>query len=97
MRSLNISNLLVGGDSKCVIDWLNKKAYLQVLNLSYWEAKVEGLLKEFQSLSFSHVHKEFNHQVDVVSKKGLLLLAGSLQLQEWREGQHICLGIVQIF
>jgi hypothetical protein len=46
-RTLNISNLVVGWDSKCVIDWLNKKADLQVLNLSYWKAKVEGFLKEF--------------------------------------------------
>jgi ribonuclease HI len=61
----------VFGDSELVIQWMKGENQIQKSGLY----NVEILLKEFAStfdqISFSHVYKQFNSQVDALSKASL--------------------------
>jgi len=48
------------GDSKVVIDWLNHKGKLQVIDIEGWKKRNEILAKYFQGIHFHHFFREFN-------------------------------------
>jgi len=68
---LHLQDLQVFGDSIIVIDWLNQKCILQVLNLECWKDRIKDLYKDFRTLGFSHIYKEYNQQSDELSKIAL--------------------------
>jgi ribonuclease HI len=57
---LHIQDLQVFGDSRIVIEWLNQRGKLQILNLHCWKKRVKELAKGFKTLCFTHVFREFN-------------------------------------
>jgi ribonuclease HI len=68
---LSISKLLVQGDSKIVIDWLQGKGRLQVVSLDCWKDRIIEIFKLFQKLTFTHVYREENKEADSLSKQAL--------------------------
>jgi ribonuclease HI len=75
---LHIHDLQVFRDSRIVIDWLNKRGKLQILNLHCWKERIKELVKGFRSLSFTHIFREFNQQEDTLSKRALDLQEGNI-------------------
>jgi ribonuclease HI len=61
----------VMGDSKVVIEWLIDKGRLQVSSVEGWKARIKSLAKNFQSISFQHIYKNFNSDADVLSKQAI--------------------------
>jgi ribonuclease HI len=84
---LSITDFLVLGDSKIVIDWLNRKGALQVVTLDCWKDRIYELLKCFRTISFAHIYREENQEVDRLSKQALQKHPGSIAYNLW-EGGH---------
>ena len=61
---LNIQRLQALGDSRVIIEWLNGKAKLDVCYSEGWKKHTKDLFKNFESLSFHHIYREFNRKVD---------------------------------
>lgn len=67
-RHKNIKNIMILGDSKCVIDWLKGETQLEVLKLVAWKHKIgeiRGYLREIKS---QYIYRDFNKYVDILSK-----------------------------
>ena len=71
VNHLGISHLQVVGDSKVVIEWDQRKNNLQVLFIEWWQASIKDIQESFQVLLFPHAFREFNLDVDFLSKKSL--------------------------
>ena len=83
-------------DSKIVIDWLNQKCILQVLNLECWKDRIKALLKDFMSLDFYHTYRTFNREADELSKKNLHQPEGKItyyQMEDGLVGMHLFLNL----
>jgi ribonuclease HI len=83
---LSVSDLHVLGDSKTIIDRLNRKGDLRVANLDAWKDRIEEIYPEFRSISFEHIFKEANEHADQLSKKALLSCRGRIAYNLWVEG-----------
>lgn len=68
---LCIEELRVFGDFKVLIDYLNKGKNISPGHLETWLVCIEMLRNFFTSISFKHIFREKNSQVDRLSKKGL--------------------------
>jgi ribonuclease HI len=85
---LTVSDLHVLGDSKIVIDWLNRKGALRVANLDGWKDRIEELCPLFRSISFAHIYREENKQADRLSKKALYSCRGRIAYNLWVDGHE---------
>jgi ribonuclease HI len=83
---LHLQDLQVFGDSKIVIDWLNHKCVLQVLNLECWKDQIKDLYKDFRTLIFSHIYKEYNQQSDELSKRAPQHQEGKIIYNQMEDG-----------
>jgi hypothetical protein len=68
---LTINKIMVAGDSKVAIDWINDKSNLNLLYLISWKDKIRRLKDKFDGIKFMHVHRKFNSEADSLSKKAL--------------------------
>jgi ribonuclease HI len=84
---LSISDFHVLGDSKIVIDWLNRKGTLQVVTIDCWKDRINELIKYFMNISFSHVYREENQEANNLSKHALTMCPGNIAYNQW-EGGH---------
>jgi hypothetical protein len=66
------------GDSKVIVDWFSFKNNLQVINLQPWMSRIRQLSENFQNLKVQHIYREYNREVDQLSKKALQLDEGVL-------------------
>jgi hypothetical protein len=66
---LSINKMMVAGDSKVVIDWINAKSNLNLLYLNSWKDKIRRLKDKFDGIKFMHVHRKFNKDTDTLSKR----------------------------
>ena len=57
---IGIPSLYIFGDPSAVINWVNEKAALSVLNLEGWCDKIAVLKSSFVSLEIQHVYREQN-------------------------------------
>jgi ribonuclease HI len=73
-----ISSLQLVGDSKVIVDWFSSKHNLQVLTLQPWMSRIHQLSENFQELNIQHIYREYNREVDQLSKQALLLEEGFL-------------------
>jgi ribonuclease HI len=80
---LSITKLQTLGDSKVIINWINKKGSLRVSALEGWKQRISELKEKFISTSFYHIYREYNKIVDAQSKKGLLESEGYIVLHKW--------------
>jgi ribonuclease HI len=79
---LSIKKMMVVGDSKVTIDWINSKSNLNLLYLNSWKDKIGRLKDQFDSIKFMHVHRKFNKEADILSKKALKKNIGWLYYEE---------------
>jgi ribonuclease HI len=83
---LSLSNLMVVGDSKSTIDWIKGETKLNCLYLSPWQERIRNMQDKFESISFMHVHRNFNIVVDQLSKQALNCTPGWFFIEELVEG-----------
>lgn len=84
--SLDLHRLCIFGDSQVIINWANGKCGLSSLVLCGWMNRVHSLISRFHELSFSHIYREFNSEVDKLSKLALGDMAGSILVQKFCDG-----------
>jgi len=84
---LSITDIHVLGDSKIVIDWLNRKGTLQVVSIDCWKDMINELIKYSTYISFAHVYIKENQEVDNLSKHALTMHPGNIAYNQW-EGDH---------
>ena len=82
-NSMGLPELRVLGDSKMVVDRLNGRNHLHVLNLDHWCRRIHTIIRGFISFSCQHIYQEHNQLADFLSKKALDLQAGHLIVQEF--------------
>jgi hypothetical protein len=68
---LSINKMMVVGDSKVTIDWINDRSKLNLLYLNIWKNKIRRLNDSFDGIKLMHVHKKYNSEADSLSKKSL--------------------------
>jgi ribonuclease HI len=85
---LSIPDLHVLGDSKIVIDWLNRKGSLQVVSLERWKERIKDILKVFRNITFAHIYREENQEADRLSKLALTKPSGSIAYNQWECGHE---------
>jgi hypothetical protein len=59
--------------SKIIIDWFSHENNLQVVSLQPWMTKIRVLSKKFQQLKAQHIYREYNKEVDQLSKQAMQL------------------------
>jgi ribonuclease HI len=67
----HIEYLMVTSDLRVVIDWMDGKYQLEVLNLRLCKVKIHELKLQFRWLKGLHVHRQFNSMTDSLSKLAL--------------------------
>jgi hypothetical protein len=87
-QRLDINELLLLGDSKVIIDWLNGQADLQVAALECWKERTQEATRHIKNLSFSHIYREDNSEADTLSKKALSMPLGQIRFSQWEDGNE---------
>jgi ribonuclease HI len=82
-RILEIKLVQILGDSKTIIEWLNHKGNLQATNIEGWKSRIRMLVSTFQDINFQHIYREFNVEVDLLSKQALTSTRGRLTYYQW--------------
>jgi hypothetical protein len=82
-KKLEIQYIQLIGDSKVVIDWLNKKGNIQVINIEGWKGKIRELISSFRGIYFQHIFKEANVEANNLSKQALSTSFGRLIYTSW--------------
>jgi ribonuclease HI len=83
----NIPKIKVLGDSKVIIDWLNKKNNLNAIDIEGWKRRTKVLSSHFQEISYLHIYREHNKEADRLSKQALLGPTGRLTYYLWENGK----------
>jgi ribonuclease HI len=73
-----IPKIQLMGDSKVIIDWLNQKGNLNVIDIEGWKRITKVLTTIFQEIIFQHIFREYNKEADRLSKQALLGPKGRL-------------------
>jgi hypothetical protein len=81
-----IKKLHVLGDSKVIIDWINLKRQLHATNFEGWKLKTKELATTFQDIKFHHIYRDFDKEVDTLSKRALMEPEGRLSYFLWLNG-----------
>jgi ribonuclease HI len=87
--SLSINKMMVAGDSKVAIDWINDKENLNLIYLNAWKDKIRRLKDSFDGIKYMHVHRKFNSEADSLSKKALDCSIGWIFFEEYIEGSVV--------
>jgi ribonuclease HI len=85
--SLGIKRLIAYGDSKVIIDQVNKACNVNEETINTYCAEVRKLEDHFEGLEFHHVTRDNNMAVDVLSKLGskLALVPAGVFIQDLRK------------
>ena len=83
----NCRQLQVYGDSMVVINWLNKTQKCRNASLDVLYEETCRSLSFFESISFKHVYREHNEEVDKLSKAGLNLQQGHWKILEVKDSE----------
>ena len=68
----DINRLVLLGDSKVIIDWLNQKTNLHATEIEGWMRRTRSITTVFQDIKVTHIFQEYNIEADSLSKQGLL-------------------------
>ena len=77
----NISQLQVFGDSKMVVDWVNRKIQINTPHIQQLLNAIRMMLDFFTGFNISHIYRELNMEVDGLSKQARLLDLGNLETE----------------
>ena len=80
-KCLGMCALQVLGDSQVIINWGNGEAQVKYLELHHWLENIKCLMRCFSFLSFNHVYRELNMEVDTLSKLELGNMVGRSPFQ----------------
>ena len=69
IKFLDILQVQIFGDSKCLIDHVNGKNNIQQVSLQGWLRRIKSIWITFQNPSIEHINKPHNKIVDDLSKK----------------------------
>ena len=69
---LGLDDIQIYGDSRVVIDWAKNIHGINIIILSTWLKKTREMINCFQNILFSHIFREQNMQVDLLSKSAVL-------------------------
>ena len=94
---IRVDKMQVVGDSKMIVDQVNRKCTLQVLFLESWELKIKELQEGFQELHLSRIYKEFNILADSLSKETLALEEGSFLVNYFVDNFLVSKEVLHIF
>jgi ribonuclease HI len=84
----SLDHLQVFGDSKVIIDWINRKCALRSSHVEGWKLKTQLLASSFSDISFCHLHRAFNSAADALSKRALSQVVGRLSIFHCDRGQE---------
>ena len=70
-KYLHLQQIQIFLDSWVVVRWFNKEGDLLNIILEPWQQKIRQLREAFEEVYVSHVHREFNSNVDSLSKGSL--------------------------
>ena len=86
-NEINCRQLQVYGDSMVVINWINKTQKCRIASLDALYEETTRSLSFFETISFTHVYREQNKEVDKLSKIGLTLQWGEWKILETRDSK----------
>jgi ribonuclease HI len=96
-QRLSIKKLMVVGDSKVTIDWINDCSNMNLMYLHSWKDRIKILKEKFEDIQFMHIHREFNTVADRLSKQALDNPLGSFYYEEIIQGITSSSGSFMIF
>ena len=67
----DLLSITIFGDSKVIVDWAKDAHSLHSIELHHWIIRVKILINSFQQISFNHIYRELNKDVDLLSKQAL--------------------------
>lgn len=88
-QSKLILRIQMYGDSKMVIDWAKEKRHIIETHLQYFLIEIRSLVSSFEFVSYTHIYRELNSKVDLLSKMELVLQLEVIEVEEYRNGQSI--------
>jgi ribonuclease HI len=88
LASRHTDDLLLLGDSKLTIDWLNGLADFRVAALNSWKERTKDATLLFRKLTFQHIFREENKEADSLSKKALHLPPSQIFYTFWEDGHE---------
>ena len=68
-----------------VIDWENKKMQIKAPHLQHLLRVIKEHKASFETISFSHIHRELNTYADKLSKDALALHLGLMEVREIKD------------
>lgn len=80
MKELKVSTAQLFGDSTVIVGWASFTNVLNVASLEHWKKKVRLLLNHSEQYSLKHVSHMYNLRADRLSKRGLQLEEGFLEI-----------------
>ena len=69
-----------------MIDWANEKNTIRAPHLQDLLAEIQTLKLSFRWISFGHVYRELNMEVDALSKQALSYQPGLMETEEVSDG-----------
>jgi hypothetical protein len=93
----SLDHLLVLGDSRIIIDWINNKSKLHSVQIEGWKDKTKSLLKTFKHIKFQHIPRNLNKEADALSKKALRGVVGRLSIYHCEDGLESPITNINLF
>jgi ribonuclease HI len=93
----SLNHLHVLGDSRVIIDWINRKCNLQSIHVEGWKQKTQQLSKLFTDINFHHIPRSHNTEADALSKRALSEVVGRLSIYHCDRGQESPISSINIF
>jgi ribonuclease HI len=84
-----IKKVQIFGDSKLVVDWVNRKVSMDDIRLNFLLQDIQQDLNAMEWYSCNHIYRELNSQVDALSKEALALPSGVCRIYESSEGEEL--------
>jgi ribonuclease HI len=82
----SLDHLLVLGDSRVVIDWINKLCNLHSIQIEGWKERTLSLSKLFMDNKYQHFSRSHNKMADALSKRALTGEVGRLSIYHSDDG-----------
>jgi len=82
---LSIHKIQILGDSKLIIEWLNKRGDMRACTIEGGKQGIMALRSKFHEINFEHIYREFN-EADLLSKKALQEPEGVISYYKWTNG-----------
>jgi ribonuclease HI len=93
----SLNHLLVLGDSRIIIDWINHNCKLHSVHIEGWKQKTMELFNIFTDINFHHIPRSHNTEVNALSKRALSEVVGRLSVYHCDKGIESPITFYNIF